>query len=201
MRDLQRRNTLRLFLLAAGLACACTAGPNYKRPLVATPDQYRGLPADQAGQADSGSFGDQKWWDAFQDETLQALIRTALEQNYDVRIAAVRILEARAQLGITRADQLPTVSAGAAIANERIPRSVSSPAFDTSVSQLTVAAAWELDFWGKFRRATEAARANLLANEWARHEVISTVVSEVASWTSSWKSRVRRSSRAAIRCA
>src|SRR5262249_26715716 len=97
------------------------------------------------------------------------------------RIAAVRILEARAQLGITHADQLPTVSAGAGIARERVPASRSLPSFDTNVAGVSVSAGWELDFWGKFRRATEAARATLLANEWARREVVHTVVSDVAS--------------------
>ena len=98
-----------------------------------------------------------------------------------MRIASVRILEAGLQLGITRADQFPTVSAGAASVNERIPRSRNVPAVNTNVNQVSVAAAWELDFWGKFRRATESARANLLANDWARREVISTLVSDVAS--------------------
>jgi multidrug efflux system outer membrane protein len=181
MRDARPRSTVTLLMLAAGLACGCTVGPNYKRPPVTAPDEYRGLPADQAGQTEPVSFGDQKWWEVFQDDTLQGLIGTALEQNYDVRIAAARILQARAQLGITRADQLPTVSAGATTANQRIPRSRASPAVDTNFNQVSISADWELDFWGKFRRATEAARAVLLANEWARQEVIRTVVGDVAS--------------------
>src|SRR5207248_6709923 len=118
---------------------------------VAVPDAYRGLPSDQLAKTDTTSFGDQKWWEVFQDETLKNLIRTALQQNYDLRIAAVRILEARAQLGITRADQFPAVSAAAAGVNERIPRSQSLPAVNTSASQLSLSLAWELDFWGKFR--------------------------------------------------
>jgi outer membrane protein, multidrug efflux system len=170
-----------LLVVATGLAYGCTVGPNYKQPPVSMPEAYRGLPESRAGGAESGSLGDQQWWEVFQDETLQGLIHTALEQNYDVRIAAVRILQARAQLGIARADQLPIASAGAATAYERIPRSPSLPAFETNVDQVTVAATWELDFWGKFRRATEAARATLLANEWARQEVVRTVVSDVAS--------------------
>jgi outer membrane protein, multidrug efflux system len=182
MRDVRRGTAAALVVVIAALACGCrTVGPDYERPPVTVPDAYRGLPADQAGRAESASFGDQQWWEVFEDETLQGLIRTAVEQNYDVRIAAARILQARAQLGIARANQLPTASAGAAAANERIPKSLAAPAVDTSVYQLTASAEWELDFWGKFRRATEAARANLLANEWARREVIRTVVSEVAS--------------------
>jgi multidrug efflux system outer membrane protein len=178
---MHRVKTVTLSLLVALLALGCTVGPNYNRPVVNVPPTHRGLPVDQADDTDTASFADQKWWEAFQDETLQELIRTALQQNYDVRIASVRILEAGLQLGITRADQFPTVSAGAASLNERIPRSRNVPAVNTNVNQVSVAAAWELDFWGKFRRATESARANLLANDWARREVISTLVSDVAS--------------------
>ena len=105
------------------LSTGCAVGPNYKKPAVPVPPEYRGLPADQMGKSDVASFGDQKWWDAFQDEALRDLIKTALKQNYDVRIAAARILEARDQLGITRADQLPSVAASASSVNERIAQS------------------------------------------------------------------------------
>jgi multidrug efflux system outer membrane protein len=117
----------------------------------------------------------------FQDKQLQDLIHTALQQNYDVRIAATRILEARAQVGIARADQLPTISAGAQAVNERYPRVKLYPQYETSSNQVDLSLAWELDFWGKYRRATESARANLLATEWARKEVINTLVSDVAA--------------------
>ena len=118
----------------------------------------------------------------FQDPQLQELIRTALKQNYDVRIAAARILEAQAQLGITRADQLPTISAGAAGLNDRYAQDKSSILSSKRTSiELGASLAWELDFWGKYRRATEAARANLLATEWARRAVINTLVSNVAA--------------------
>src|SRR5262245_27740192 len=113
MRDERSHHGLVALALIAGVAAGCRVGPNYTRPPVVVPDAYRGLTADQVGRVDSASLGDQKWWDVFEDETLQALIDTALQQNYDLRIAAARILQARAQLGITRADQLPTVSAGA----------------------------------------------------------------------------------------
>jgi multidrug efflux system outer membrane protein len=165
----------------AMLGVGCTVGPNYKRPPVPTPPEYRGLSPDQAGKSDATSFGDQKWIDAFQDEVLHDLIQTALKQNYDVRIAAARILEARAQLGITRADQLPSVAAGVSAENERIPQSVGRPSVDTSASQVSMSLAWELDFWGKFRRSTESARADLLSQEWAQRQVISSLVSDVAS--------------------
>ncbi len=164
----------------AVLGSGCTVGPNYKKPAVNVPGTYRGLAAEETGKTDSASLGDQKWWDVFQDEQLRSLIRTALQQNYDVRIAGARILQAQAQLGITRADQFPSVSAGAGISDQRSARSKFFPAFEGSTGQVNVSAAWDLDFWGKFRRATEAARANLLASESARQEVILTLVANVS---------------------
>ena len=171
----------RLILLSlALLASGCTVGPNYKRPIVAVPDSYRGMIPEQITPAQIASLGDQKWWDIFQDEELRALIRIALQQNYDLRIAASRVLEARAQVGITRADQFPSLGGGAGIADVRSAQSKFLPAFESSTGQVNLSAAWELDFWGKFRRATEAARANLLASEWARQEVVSVLVANVA---------------------
>jgi len=168
-------------LFVALLLSGCTMGPNYKRPTVAVPPAYRGIAPDAPAQTESASLGDQKWWDVFQDEQLRSLVRTALQQNYDLRIAASRILEARAQLGITRADQFPTVSGGAGITDVRTAQAKFLPAFETSAGQVNATAGWELDFWGKYRRATEAARANLLATEWARQEVASTLVANVAA--------------------
>ena len=168
-------------LSAALLLSGCAVGPNYKRPTVPFPTTYRGAVPDSTPQTETISLGDQKWWDIFQDEQLRSLIRTALQQNYDLRIAASRILEARAQLGITRADQFPTLSAGAGIADVRTAQSKFLPVFETSTGQVNLSAAWHLDFWGKYRRATEVARANLLASEWARQEVVSTLVANVAS--------------------
>ena len=187
-----------LFLLLVTTGCA--VGPNYKRPKADVPDMYRGAPepstqsnpAQQRAQPAGNpqqvstsvvqSLGDQKWWEVFQDPQLQDLVRTALKQNYDVRIAATRILEARAQLGITRADQLPTVSAGASGVNERVAKQAPiNREYETSTNSVDASMYWELDFWGKYRRATEAARANLLATEWARRAVINSLVSDVAS--------------------
>jgi multidrug efflux system outer membrane protein len=135
----------------------------------------------QATQPATESYGDQKWWDVFQDKQLQDLIRTALQQNYDVRIAATRILQAQAQLGITRADQFPTISGGASALNERNPKTKLFRQYETSANQVDLSLAWELDFWGKYRRATESARATLFANQWAREAVVSTLVSDVAT--------------------
>jgi outer membrane protein, multidrug efflux system len=164
------------FLMLTG----CAVGPKYKRPTVATPEAYRGLAPD-AGQQTNASLADEKWWAVFQDQELQELIRTALAQNYDVRIAATRILQAQAILGITRADQYPTIAGGASTANIRAQRTKVTPDFNTSANEVNLSLAWELDFWGKFRKATEAARANLLATEWAQRAVMSTLVSDVAT--------------------
>jgi outer membrane protein, multidrug efflux system len=173
--------TTKLILSSILLLAGCTVGPRYKRPATDVPGAYRGIAPDVAAKADPASLADQKWWEVFQDQQLQQLIRTALQENYDVRIAAARILQAQAQLGITRSNQFPSVSAGAAISEQRTPQQSILPAATSGAGQLTVSAAWELDFWGKFRSATEAARANLLASEWARQQVISTLVSNVAS--------------------
>ena len=174
-----------LLLYALVWLGGCTVGPNYKRPVVAAPEIYRGA-EQQAGSAvqnqdKSASLSDEKWWEVFQDKELQELIRTALRQNYDVRIAATRILEAQAQLGIIRADQYPSVAVGGSLTNQQSAALGPIPSFQQTQGQLSVSAAWQLDFWGRYRRATEAARANLLANEWARRQVISTLIADVAS--------------------
>ena len=152
-------------MLAAMLA-GCAVGPNYKRPAVSVPQTYRGDAARQCPSATS--FGDEKWPGVFQDPQLQALIRKALQQNYDVRIAATRIAQAQAQLGIARSDELPS-AAGAVIGNgSRNAAAKFFGAYDTSDTQLGLGFQWNLDFWGKYRRATEAARDQLLANNWAQ---------------------------------
>jgi multidrug efflux system outer membrane protein len=177
------KNAIAPFILII-FTSACTVGPNYHRPSIDLPSAYRGAAAQQAPSSAEQSLGDQKWFEVFQDPQLQNLVRTALAQNYDVRIAATRILEAQAQLGITRADQLPTVNAGAASVNSRIARQrlgASLPAFETDTHAVGAGLMWEIDFWGKYRRATESARANLLATEWARQAVINTLVSNVAA--------------------
>jgi outer membrane protein, multidrug efflux system len=170
----------------------CTVGPNYQRPKVDVPSAYRGAPPRKAAQLQhvtsqqeshpaEQSFGDQKWWEVFQDPQLQDLIRAALKQNYDLRIAAARILEAQALVGITRANQLPTLDAGATSVGDRFARQKPLPEYETNAHSLGASLAWELDFWGKYRRATEAARANLLATEWGRRAVTNSLVSNVAA--------------------
>jgi multidrug efflux system outer membrane protein len=165
------------FLLALALT-GCMVGPNYKRPPVDAPPTFRGAP-DAA--ATTASFGDQKWPDVFQDPQLQKLIRQALEKNYDVRIAATRILQAQAQLTITRGDELPSAAVGVSANDTRTAASKLFGAVNTSANEIEVGFQWNLDFWGKYRRATEAARDQLLATKWAQQEVITTTVTGVAS--------------------
>jgi outer membrane protein, multidrug efflux system len=178
---------LTTLVLLVSLVSGCAVGPDYKRPTTSVPSTYRGLTPEQAAKASPASLADLKWWEVFQDEQLQELIRTALQQNYDVRIAAARILQAQAQLGITRADQFPTITSGGQASRQRTPESFFGPSvpvfppFQSNTYELNGSFAWELDFWGKFRRATEAAKADLLASQWAREEVISTLVSNVAA--------------------
>ena len=146
------------------------------------PATYRGaMEADAAEGRVARSLGDQKWWEVFQDPQLQQLIRTALQQNYDVRIAATRVLEAQAQAG-------HHASGSISERDRRRHRHQSAQSSDRPDSRPTdshrphhASAAWDLDFWGKYRRATEAARANLLASEWARQEVNATLVANVAA--------------------
>src|ERR1700691_366284 len=184
-------------VLALAVLTGCAVGPNYKRPAVNVPGMYRGStagtpvtvdtkpqpdqPEHASAERSEESLGDAKWWEVFQDPQLQSLIRTALKNNYDVRIAATRVLQAQAQLGITRADQLPSLSAGGNVNSQQSPIIGPIPAYEVTQGQLTASAAYNLDFWGKYRRATEAARANLLANEWAQKEVTATLIANLAT--------------------
>jgi len=162
------------------LAGCKTVGPDYSRPNVPTPPAYRGPEPTEAPPGETVPLGEQAWAEVFQDEALQQLIRKAIAENYDVQIAAARVLQAEALAGVARADQLPGVDAGAEISNQRIPQG-QFPAATTTRIGLDLSVAWEADFWGKYRRANEAARAELLANDWARRAVISTLVADVAA--------------------
>ena len=138
------------------------------------------MPATAPETASSASLGDAQWWTVFQDEQLQSLIRTALQQNYDVRIAAERVLAAQAQLRIARSDQYPSAGVGVGGTTEREPSSPFSPSYRWDYMQVGGAASWDIDFWGKYRRATEAARANLAQTEWGKRAVVSTLVANIA---------------------
>jgi multidrug efflux system outer membrane protein len=161
------------------LLAGCTVGPNYRRPAVNVPTDYRGaMPTQPATVA----LGNEKWWDVYQDPVLTQLIHTALQQNYDVRIAATRVLEAQDQLGIVRANQFPSASVGAGVFSQQNAK-VSSlfPAYQVNAGQINLSVIWNLDFWGKYRRQTEAARAQMLASEWGQQAVISSLVANVAT--------------------
>jgi multidrug efflux system outer membrane protein len=159
------------------LITGCKVGPNYKRPVLATPDQYRGVAPDLSNQPGTQPFAEMQWETVFQDETLRALIKEALTNNYDMQIAASRILQAQAVVGITRANQLPSVSGSGGVNYERNASIPNGPTLDNLGIQLN----YLVDFWGKYRRATEAARAQLLSTTYARDVVQTTLISAVAT--------------------
>ncbi len=169
-------------LCAVGcLVAGCMVGPDYKRPELAVPNVYRGA---EGGPPVLGaaSYGDLDWTGVFPDPDLQALIRTALEQNYDIRIAVSRILQAQSQVTIARSKEFPTVD-GNANAPYLGYKGSDRPATyldNTFLPQGGFDVAWELDFWGKLRRGTEAAQADLLATDDARYVVMATLVTQVA---------------------
>lgn len=161
----------------AALLAGCTVGPNYQRPPLDVPQSFRNPEQPQAAApaGDAVSIGNEKWWTVFQDAELQKLIRTALEKNYDVRIAATRILQAQAQVGIARSQEFPQISGVAGELGQKI------TVFGFTAFELQGALSWSPDFWGQYRRGTEAARASLLGAEWNRKLVMTTVVQDVAS--------------------
>lgn len=161
---------------------ACAVGPNYRRPALDVPAGYRGEIAPDSISAPTASLGDEQWWDLFQDPVLQQLIRTALKDNFDIRIAAARVQQVQAQLSITRAAEFPAVNAGAGYFTQRNAKIAPIfPAYQARAAQVDLSVIWNLDFWGKYRRETEAARANLLASEWGRRAVMTSLVSGVAA--------------------
>ncbi|HXA67993.1 MAG TPA: efflux transporter outer membrane subunit [Bryobacteraceae bacterium] len=163
------------------LLSGCTVGPNYHRPQIAVPDQFRNAPA----AAGTSSIADTKWFDLFQDDALKQLLTTALANNFDLRIAAERVLEARAQYHITRGELLPTLEAQGQFTATRS-SSVGSFNFipagtnlSTSYTQAELSLNWEIDLWGRIRRLTESARAQYLASEEARNGVTISLISDV----------------------
>ncbi len=164
-------------IMASGMVAGCKVGPNYHRPVVQPPTAYRDLSENPQIQAQAASYADLPWWQVFQDPQLQELIRTALKQNYDLQIATERINEARAQVAITRSNLFPQVQGSGDFSGGK------EHNFQTKFNFLTLTAdaAFQVDLFGKLRRATEASRAQLLATEDARQTVILTLVSDVAS--------------------
>ena len=178
----------------------CALGPDYERPPVGEPDSFR---MQQGASLEEVSVADLGWWELFQDKNLQAIIRKALVENKDVRLAVSRVREARAQLAVTGADQFPKIAGNASLQRNQVSQAVAQQ-FGVDVSELserfgidipagigkipattqyraTMDLSFELDFWGRLRRATEAARADLLARESARRTVVLTLVSDLAT--------------------
>src|SRR5271154_888 len=159
------------------LTAGCAVGPNYHRPAVQTPSVYRDLRESPEAQAQAASFADTPWWQVFQDPQLQELIRTALKENYDLQLATERINAARAQVAITRSNLFPQVQGNASFTGGKDP----STQAKYNILGLTADAAFQLDLFGRLRRATEASRAELLATQDAQQTVTLTLVSDVAS--------------------
>ena len=164
-------------ILMFGLLTGCKVGPNYQRPPLQTPTAYRELSANSQLQAQAASYADLPWWQVFQDPKLQELIRTALKQNYDLQLATERINAARAQVAITRSSLFPQVQGVGSFSGGK------ESNFQTTYNFLTLAAdaSFQVDLFGRLRRATEASRAQLLATDAARQTVILTLVSDVAT--------------------
>ena len=163
-----------VIVFATMLLSACTVGPNYTRPDVDLPKDF--------GVAQSPSPAD-KWWTLFQDPVLDRYVTEALAANHDLRAAAQRIEQARAQVAIARSDMWPDAGIDASTARSRASaKSSFGPPPDALVSndhRAVLRFSWEIDFWGKYRRATEAARAELLASEAGRDAVRASLVGDV----------------------
>jgi multidrug efflux system outer membrane protein len=166
------------FILVTFLVSGCTRlGPDFEEPQVVTPEAYR-TEAELTELAD-----DLQWWKLFDDPYLVSLVSMALERNRDLRIAVSRIAQARAAIGFTEADEYPRLDLDGGINRGNFTGTGKSPNTDTS-SYISAPLSWEIDFWGKFSRATEAARADLIASEYGLKTVQLTLVSEVvASYT------------------
>jgi outer membrane protein, multidrug efflux system len=171
--------TVLLLLLLGG----CAVGPDYQRPGYPVPADYRGEGPGIPTQPAEVSFGDLKWFEVFKDERLQELIKIALQENYDVQIAAQRVLAAREQVTIQRSFLFPTVNANGALESVRTSEKGFTPELPRQQRMAGLVfgdLSWELDFFGRIRRATEAARAEFFASEENRRFVIQTLVTDLA---------------------
>lgn len=175
-----------LVLVAAALS-GCLMGPDYRRPALQTPGSFRTLATSPVN--DPSSIADLKWWEVFKDEKLQDLERTALARNYDLRDAVARVEAARGRVGIVRSEEYPNFAGGASISTTRLSRDGSSPLPSSLIrsQNRTFGGAslnllsFEVDIWGRLRRSTESARAELLRADETRKAVITTLVSDVAT--------------------
>jgi multidrug efflux system outer membrane protein len=169
--------------LVLALASGCNVGPNYVPPQVTAPAVYRGADDEAISSPDPNSLGDQQWAQVFRQPELQDLIRVALDSNYDVRIAAQRVLEERAQLRITRSQQFPFVNGGGTGIGADLGSGVGNglPSGTLAAGSFNLSAAWTPDFWGLYRRQSEAERAQLLGQVWAQRAVRVSLVQQVAT--------------------
>src|SRR5262247_3725720 len=171
-----------LGLLGAALASGCAIGPDYKRPPVTPPDAFR----NQATPGETASLADQPWWEAFGDPVLRNLIQEALGGNYNVRIAAARVQQARAQAAVARSPFFPQIGYNVGASQSKGLQNflgIGTGAGTDQQSTLYLGVttlSWELDLWGKIRRSSEAANAQLLASEEGRRAVLLSLVSDVA---------------------
>ena len=161
------------------LLAGCAQGPNYQRPAVQMPDNYRGA----TGVATANSLADLPWWDVYKDETLKQLIRAALANNYDVRIAVTRVEQSRALAAQAQAQFFPFATyQGQANAGPNQSFGYISQLGHSGTGEYVVGnVSWELDLWGQIRRMNEAARAQFLATEEAQHAVMLSLVADVAT--------------------
>ena len=177
-----RKNTfptkasLTFVILSAIMLSACMVGPNYHRPAVQAPTSFRGPDESQQSGTQATSFADLPWWEVFHDPELQKLIRTALKQNYDLQLAVERVNAARAQVGIVRSNEFPMVSMNPQFSGGKTDQGIKSNIFTLAADVV-----FQVDLFGRYRRATEAARAELLGTQDAQQTVVLTLVSDVAS--------------------
>jgi outer membrane protein, multidrug efflux system len=167
----------------------CEVGPRYKRPTTSVPQSFRGALAPEVSEPATSlnSIANQDWESLFTDPALQQLIIEALKNNLDLKVAAQRVLEAQAQVGVVRSQQMPSVSAGGSFSALQIPSGLANTNAAGMQNDFirgggfSASAAWNLDFWGLYRRQTEAARAKLLESEWVQNATRTTLIQELAS--------------------
>jgi multidrug efflux system outer membrane protein len=173
MREMKIVKYTVLIFLALVFFNSCMMGPYFQKPEMDIPDSYLG----EAVVVDSINL---RWWEIFDDEILDTMVKTALVYNLDVKMAAARIEQARAYWGMTKADLLPSIdiSAGAARGNYGGGMKMASP---SNQFYVTPRLSWELDFWGKYRRLSESAQADLFASEWGMRSLQMSLISDVAN--------------------
>jgi len=168
--------------VATLVIAGCNVGPRYNRPTVSTPPTFRGADDASVVSDAQNSVADQQWSEVFREPELQALIRTALANNYDIRIAARRVLEQQAQVQITRSQEFPQITGGGTGVGATLPSNLGvNIASPLAFGSFNLGAAWNPDFWGLYRKQTEAARAQLLAQTWAQRAVRLTLIQQVVA--------------------